>query len=185
MRRKFFSAGRFISDLLQQAGGLRKPARELDCPSTRLVISPAGPVCCNAGSTEPEGCPWIVGISSPEGSPRLLRDGGPAWAQSGPLTKSSSPLRPAAAATCCAANSRNIFPRPLTVISIAENRTGADGLIGIRAVKGAAPDTTTILVTTGPTMYLLPMVENTPSFELCEGFSSRFRSLSASNSSSP
>ena len=42
---------------------------------------------------------------------------------------------------------------------IVENRTGGDGLIGIKAVKGAIPDGTTILVTTGPTMYLLPMVE--------------------------
>ena len=41
---------------------------------------------------------------------------------------------------------------------IVENRTGGDGLIGIRAVKGASPDGATILVTTGPTMYLLPMV---------------------------
>jgi tripartite-type tricarboxylate transporter receptor subunit TctC len=39
---------------------------------------------------------------------------------------------------------------------IVENRTGGDGLIGIKAVKGANSDGTTILVTTGPTMYLLP-----------------------------
>jgi tripartite-type tricarboxylate transporter receptor subunit TctC len=47
---------------------------------------------------------------------------------------------------------------------IVENRTGGDGLIGIKSVKGAKPDGTTILVTTGPTMYLLPMVETEPSF---------------------
>jgi tripartite-type tricarboxylate transporter receptor subunit TctC len=53
---------------------------------------------------------------------------------------------------------------------IVENRTGGDGLIGIRAVKGASPDTTTVLVTTGPTMYLLPMVENQPSFDSAKDF---------------
>jgi len=53
---------------------------------------------------------------------------------------------------------------------IVENRTGGDGLIGIRAVKGAAADGTTILVTTGPTMYLLPMVENQPSFDPVKDF---------------
>ncbi len=42
---------------------------------------------------------------------------------------------------------------------IVENRTGGDGLIGIKSVKNASPDGTTILITTGPTMYLLPMVE--------------------------
>src|SRR5262245_34857480 len=40
---------------------------------------------------------------------------------------------------------------------IVENRTGADGLIGIKSVMNAAPDGATILITTGPTMYLLPM----------------------------
>ena len=53
---------------------------------------------------------------------------------------------------------------------IVENRTGGDGLIGIKAVKGANPDGTTILVTTGPTMYLLPMVETTPSFDAAKDF---------------
>jgi tripartite-type tricarboxylate transporter receptor subunit TctC len=53
---------------------------------------------------------------------------------------------------------------------IVESRTGGDGLIGIRSVKGAAADGTTILVTTGPTMYLLPMVENQPSFDAAKDF---------------
>ena len=53
---------------------------------------------------------------------------------------------------------------------IVENRTGGDGLIGIKAVKSAKPDGSTILVTTGPTMYLLPMVETEPSFDTGEGF---------------
>src|SRR5215213_3669480 len=53
---------------------------------------------------------------------------------------------------------------------IVENRTGADGLIGIKTVKNASPDGATILVTTGPTMYLLPMVESEPSFDLKKDF---------------
>jgi tripartite-type tricarboxylate transporter receptor subunit TctC len=62
------------------------------------------------------------------------------------------------------------LPAALDRNFIVENRTGGDGLIGIRAVKGAAPDTATILVTTGPTMYLLPMVENEPSFDSAKDF---------------
>jgi tripartite-type tricarboxylate transporter receptor subunit TctC len=53
---------------------------------------------------------------------------------------------------------------------IVENRTGGDGLIGIKWVRNASPDGTTILVTTGPTMYLLPMVETEPSFDLNRDF---------------
>jgi len=54
--------------------------------------------------------------------------------------------------------------QPLDRTVIVENRTGADGLIGIRTVKTATPDGSMALVTTGPTMYLLPMVETHPSF---------------------
>ena len=53
---------------------------------------------------------------------------------------------------------------------IVENRTGGDGLIGIKWVKNASPDGSTALVTTGPTMYLLPMVETEPSFDLNKDF---------------
>src|ERR1700694_1600532 len=53
---------------------------------------------------------------------------------------------------------------------IVENRTGGDGLIGIKSVKNASPDGATILVTTGPTMYLLPMVETEPSFDTNKDF---------------
>jgi tripartite-type tricarboxylate transporter receptor subunit TctC len=53
---------------------------------------------------------------------------------------------------------------------IVEDRTGGDGLIGIKAVKGAKPDGATVLVTTGPTMYLLPMVETEPSFNAEKDF---------------
>jgi tripartite-type tricarboxylate transporter receptor subunit TctC len=60
--------------------------------------------------------------------------------------------------------------QPLDRTVIIENRTGADGLIGIRAVKTAPPDGTMALVTTGPTMYLLPMVETHPSFNTEKDF---------------
>jgi tripartite-type tricarboxylate transporter receptor subunit TctC len=53
---------------------------------------------------------------------------------------------------------------------IVENRTGGDGLIGIKWVQNAKPDGATVLVTTGPTMYLLPMVETEPSFDLNKDF---------------
>jgi tripartite-type tricarboxylate transporter receptor subunit TctC len=60
--------------------------------------------------------------------------------------------------------------QPLDRTVIVENRTGADGLIGIRAVKTATPDGTMALVTTGPTMYLLPLVETHPSFDTEKDF---------------
>ncbi|WP_439395787.1 Bug family tripartite tricarboxylate transporter substrate binding protein [Bradyrhizobium sp. PMVTL-01] len=53
---------------------------------------------------------------------------------------------------------------------VVENRTGGDGLIGIKSVRGASPDGSMVLVTTGPTMYLLPMVETTPSFDSAKDF---------------
>jgi tripartite-type tricarboxylate transporter receptor subunit TctC len=53
---------------------------------------------------------------------------------------------------------------------VVENRTGGDGLIGIKSVRGAPPDGSMVLVTTGPTMYLLPMVETTPSFDTAKDF---------------
>ena len=53
---------------------------------------------------------------------------------------------------------------------IVENRTGGDGLIGIRLAKAATPDGSTVLATTGPTMYLLPMVETQPTFDASKDF---------------
>src|SRR5882724_5585000 len=90
---------------------------------------------------------------------------GAAWAQSGPLTKIIFPFAAGGSGDMLCRQLAQYLPAALDRNFIAENRTGADGLIGIRAVKGAAPDGTTILVTTGPTMYLLPMVENEPSFD--------------------
>jgi tripartite-type tricarboxylate transporter receptor subunit TctC len=95
---------------------------------------------------------------------------GRALAQSGPLTKIVFPFAAGGGGDAlCRLLAQHIGPS-LDRNVIVENRTGGDGLIGIKAVKGANPDGTTILVTTGPTMYLLPMVETTPSFDSARDF---------------
>src|SRR5262245_18019236 len=93
-----------------------------------------------------------------------------ALAQPGPLTKIIFPFAAGGAGdTICRLIAEHL--RPLLDRSvIVENRTGADGLIGIKAVMGAAPDSTTILITTGPTMFLLPMVETKPSIDHARDF---------------
>ena len=48
---------------------------------------------------------------------------------------------------------------------IVENRTGADGRIGIGSVKAAPPNGDTILITTGPTMWLMAMVHKSPGYD--------------------
>jgi tripartite-type tricarboxylate transporter receptor subunit TctC len=96
--------------------------------------------------------------------------GGPALAQSGPLTRIIFPFAAGGSGDMlCRLIGQYLGPM-LDRNVIVENRTGGDGLIGIRSVKGAAPDGTTILVTTGPTMYLLPMVETEPSFNSAKDF---------------
>jgi tripartite-type tricarboxylate transporter receptor subunit TctC len=96
--------------------------------------------------------------------------GGPASAQSGPLTRIIFPFAAGGSGDMlCRLIGQYIGPM-LDRNVIVENRTGGDGLIGIRSVKGAAPDGSTILVTTGPTMYLLPMVETEPSFNSAKDF---------------
>jgi tripartite-type tricarboxylate transporter receptor subunit TctC len=95
---------------------------------------------------------------------------GQALAQSGPLTKIIFPFAAGAGGDALC---RLLAPHIGSLLDrniIVENRTGADGLIGIKAVKGANPDGATILVTTGPTMFLLPMVETTPSFDTAKDF---------------
>jgi tripartite-type tricarboxylate transporter receptor subunit TctC len=95
---------------------------------------------------------------------------GTAAAESGPLTRIIFPFAAGGSGDMLCRLLANYFPVMLDRSVIVENRTGGDGLIGIRAVKGASPDTTTVLVTTGPTMYLLPMVENQPSFDSAKDF---------------
>jgi tripartite-type tricarboxylate transporter receptor subunit TctC len=88
-----------------------------------------------------------------------------AAAESGPLTKIIFPFAAGGSGdTLCRLLAQQIS-QSLNRTIIVEERNGADGLIGIKAVKGANPDGTTILVTTGPTMFLLPMVETKPSFD--------------------
>jgi tripartite-type tricarboxylate transporter receptor subunit TctC len=95
---------------------------------------------------------------------------GPAGAQSGPMTKIIFPFAAGGSGDMLCRQLAEYLPAALDRKFIVENRTGGDGLIGIRAVKGSAPDTTTVLVTTGPTMYLLPMVENEPSYDSAKDF---------------
>ncbi len=100
----------------------------------------------------------------------LAAKGGSAWGQSGPLTRIIFPFAAGGSGDMlCRLIGQYLGPM-LDRNIIVENRTGGDGLIGIRSVKGASPDGTTILVTTGPTMYLLPMVETEPSFNSAKDF---------------
>jgi tripartite-type tricarboxylate transporter receptor subunit TctC len=95
---------------------------------------------------------------------------GHASAQSGPLTKIIFPFAAGGGGDAlCRVLAQNMS-QPLDRNIIVENRTGGDGLIGIKAAKAANPDGTTILVTTGPTMYLLPMVEAQPTFDTAKDF---------------
>ena len=93
-----------------------------------------------------------------------------ALGEAGPLTKMIFPFSAGGGGdTLCrllAQHAGQLLDRTVIV----ENRTGGDGLIGIKWVQNAKPDGTTILVTTGPTMYLLPMVETEPSFDLNKDF---------------
>ena len=95
---------------------------------------------------------------------------GKASAQSGPLTKIIFPFAAGGGGDAlCRVLAQNMS-QTLDRNIIVENRTGGDGLIGIKAAKAANPDGTTILVTTGPTMYLLPMVETQPTFDTAKDF---------------
>ena len=93
-----------------------------------------------------------------------------AYGESGPLTKMIFPFAAGGGGdTLCRLLAQQVG-QLLDRTIIVENRTGGDGLIGIKSVKNASPDGTTILVTTGPTMYLLPMVETEPSFDTNKDF---------------
>jgi tripartite-type tricarboxylate transporter receptor subunit TctC len=93
-----------------------------------------------------------------------------ALGDSGPLTKVIFPFAAGGGGdTLCRILAQQVG-QLLDRTVIVENRTGGDGLIGIKSVKNAGADGTTILVTTGPTMYLLPMVETEPSFDTARDF---------------
>ena len=102
------------------------------------------------------------------GLPLLAQVGG-SQAQAG-LTKMIFPFAAGAGGdTLCRLIAQEMAPALQRTI-VVENRTGGDGLIGIKAVKGGSPDGSMVLVTTGPTMYLLPMVETIPSFDAAKDF---------------
>jgi len=95
---------------------------------------------------------------------------GDALAQAGPLTRIIFPFAAGGGGDAlCRIVAQHIGPL-LDRNVIVENRTGGDGLIGIKAVMNAGPEANTILMTTGPTMYLLPMVETVPSFNTAKDF---------------
>ena len=95
---------------------------------------------------------------------------GGALGQSGPLTKIIFPFAAGGSGDALCRIVAQQLGQLLDRNFIVESRTGGDGLIGIKAVKGANPDGATILVTTGPTMYLLPMVEIQAELRCGEGF---------------
>jgi len=95
---------------------------------------------------------------------------GDALCQSGPLTKMIFPFAAGGGGDALCRVLAQHLGEILNRTVIVENRTGGDGLIGIKSVKNASPDGATILVTTGPTMYLLPMVEAEPSFDTAKDF---------------
>ena len=95
---------------------------------------------------------------------------GDALGESGPLTKMIFPFSAGGGGDTLCRLVAQYAGQLLDRTIIVENRTGGDGLIGIKWVKNASPDGTSILVTTGPTMYLLPMVEAEPSFDLNRDF---------------
>ena len=100
----------------------------------------------------------------------LSAKAGDAFGQSGPLTKIIFPFAAGGSGdTLCRILARQIS-QPLDRTIIVEDRNGGDGLIAIKLVKNSRPDGTTILVSTGPTMYLLPMVEAEPSFDTAKDF---------------
>ena len=95
---------------------------------------------------------------------------GDALGQPGPMTKLIFPFAAGGGGDALCRVLAQQLGELLNRTVIVENRTGGDGLIGIKSVKSASPDGTTILVTTGPTMYLLPMVETEPSFDTARDF---------------
>jgi tripartite-type tricarboxylate transporter receptor subunit TctC len=95
---------------------------------------------------------------------------GECFGQGGPLTRIIFPFAAGGSGDAlCRLVVQHLGPALKRTV-IVENRTGGDGLIGIKSVKSANPDGSTILVTTGPTMYLLPMVETQPSFDTAKDF---------------
>jgi tripartite-type tricarboxylate transporter receptor subunit TctC len=104
------------------------------------------------------------------GALSLVARAGGAFGQSGPLTRIVFPFAAGGGGDALLRILAQQLTQSLDRTVIVENRTGGDGLIGIKSVRGANPDGSTILATTGPTMYLLPMTETQPSFDTARDF---------------
>jgi tripartite-type tricarboxylate transporter receptor subunit TctC len=100
----------------------------------------------------------------------VLAKAGRARAASGPLSRIIFPFAAGGGGDALCRLVAQEMSQSLDRNMIVDNRTGADGLIGIKTVQNAKPDGTMVLVTTGPTMYLLPMVETHPSFDTVKDF---------------
>jgi tripartite-type tricarboxylate transporter receptor subunit TctC len=100
----------------------------------------------------------------------ILARAGRARAASGPLTRIIFPFAAGGGGDALCRLVAQEMSQSLDRNIIVDNRTGADGLIGIKTVQTARPDGAMVLVTTGPTMYLLPMVETHPSFDTEKDF---------------
>ena len=53
---------------------------------------------------------------------------------------------------------------------IVENRTGAEGMLAVSAVKSAAANGDTLLANTGPPMWMRPLITDTPGFDPFKDF---------------
>lgn len=100
----------------------------------------------------------------------LASGAGKAFAEQGPLTRIIFPFAAGGGGNSLLRILADQLQPMLNRSIIVENRTGGDGLIGIKFVKAASPDTSVILSTTGPTMYLLPMTETQPTFDAQKDF---------------
>lgn len=80
---------------------------------------------------------------------------GPAWATEAPL-KFIYPYAPGSGGDILVRLLAEDMRKKLGVSSIVENKTGADGRIGVREVKSAEPDGNTLLFTPFGTMVLFP-----------------------------
>ncbi|NOU08170.1 MAG: hypothetical protein HOO99_18505 [Hyphomicrobiaceae bacterium] len=90
---------------------------------------------------------------------------GPAWAQGGDVSRIVFPFGAGGGGDLVSRTVAEALATELNRTFVVENRTGADGRIGIQAVKAAPPDGKTFLITTGPTMWLYPMTKDNVGYD--------------------
>ncbi len=83
----------------------------------------------------------------------LAAKAGGALGQSGPLTRIVFPFAAGGGGDSLLRILAQQLTQSLDRTVIVENRTGGDGLIGIKSLRSAKADGSTILATTGPTIY--------------------------------